>query len=501
MGIPKRQTHLIRNRQKAWSEYVSWAYSYRGKPVEFIGELMGNEWWTDDWASWRVFVKTLFGLPLDGETELLVFQKCTGLATPTPGRQHRTAWVPVGRRGGKSRVMAMIVVYLACCFDYSPHLAPGEMGFVAVLSDSRDHSTQIMNYVKGVLKNTRLSSLVMKPLVESIELRNQVTIEIVTASIKAVRSRTVVAAICDEIAFWQADETMANPDVEILSGLRPTMATIPTAMLIATSNRYARRGALWNAYRDWYGKEEGPLVWSADTKTMHPSIDQKFLDEEYELDPIAAAAEYGLEWRSDVAAFVDAELIALLTPRGLTETQPLSNVEYVAFVDPSGGAQDSFAMAIAHREFRDAGDLAILDRAVEFQAPFSPEHVVESICDELSRWGVTTVKGDQYAGEWPGEQFRKRGVDYKPSELTKSEIYREAMPVMTARKAQLLDIARLRHQILALERRAHRGGRDSIDHPPGGHDDVANAALGAIVEVMVKRFAPLWTPTHMPLVA
>jgi hypothetical protein len=34
---------------------------------------------------------------------------------------------------------------------------------------------------------------------------------------------------------------------------------------------------------------------------------------------------------------------------------------------------------------------------------------------------------------------------------------------------------------VSLERRTSRGGKDSIDHPPGGHDDLANAAAGALV--------------------
>jgi len=34
-----------------------------------------------------------------------------------------------------------------------------------------------------------------------------------------------------------------------------------------------------------------------------------------------------------------------------------------------------------------------------------------------------------------------------------------------------------------LERRTAQGGRDSIDHPPGAHDDLANAAAGALVSV------------------
>jgi hypothetical protein len=34
-------------------------------------------------------------------------------------------------------------------------------------------------------------------------------------------------------------------------------------------------------------------------------------------------------------------------------------------------------------------------------------------------------------------------------------------------------------QIVGLERRVSRAGRDSIDHTPGGHDDIANAVAGA----------------------
>jgi hypothetical protein len=36
-------------------------------------------------------------------------------------------------------------------------------------------------------------------------------------------------------------------------------------------------------------------------------------------------------------------------------------------------------------------------------------------------------------------------------------------------------------QVTSLERRTARGGRDSIDHAPGAHDDIANAVAGALV--------------------
>jgi hypothetical protein len=36
-------------------------------------------------------------------------------------------------------------------------------------------------------------------------------------------------------------------------------------------------------------------------------------------------------------------------------------------------------------------------------------------------------------------------------------------------------------QLTGLERRTARGGRDTIDHGPGGRDDLANAVAGALV--------------------
>ena len=78
--------------------------------------------------------------------------------------------------------------------------------------------------------------------------------------------------------------------------------------------------------------------------------------------------------------------------------------------------------------------------------------------------------------------MRKHGVTLKPSEKVKSAIYKELLADAqqrhpgAARCAAFTCAAQLR-----LERRVARGGRDSIDHTPGGHDDLINAAAGALV--------------------
>lgn len=459
-----------------------WCTQFAGRPSVFIGELMGPEWYGPDWLAWRSFVKTMFGEE-QTEEELEVFRKCTELKDP-PGQLQREAWLPVGRRGGKSRILAYIAVYLACCLHWTPYLAPGENGFISVLAAQRKQAAQIMGYVKGAIAGHAMlrSMLVGSPLVESVQLVGQMVIEVVTATITAVRSRTVVAALCDEIAFWRSDESSANPDEEILNALRPAMLTIPKSILLGASSRYARRGALWNNYKNYYGRTDGPLVWSADTKTMHPSVDDAFIANEYERDPVAAAAEYGLEFRSDVAAYVQREVVEAAVMRGVFERSYSSGLRYAAFTDPAGGSgADSFTLAISHRDPKTGK--GVLDVLREVRPPFNPESVVEEFATTCKNYKLVRVRGDHYAGEWPRVNFRKHGVDYEVSSETKSEIYQAWLPLLNSSRLDLLDHPRLVNQASGLERRTSRVGKDTIDHAPGGHDDVVNCAAGATVMV------------------
>jgi hypothetical protein len=66
------------------------------------------------------------------------------------------------------------------------------------------------------------------------------------------------------------------------------------------------------------------------------------------------------------------------------------------------------------------------------------------------------------------------------AEKPKSDLYRDLLPELNSGKIELHDHPKLISQLCNLERRTARGGRDSIDHPPNGHDDVVNAVAGAV---------------------
>jgi hypothetical protein len=146
------------------------------------------------------------------------------------------------------------------------------------------------------------------------------------------------------------------------------------------------------------------------------------------------------------------------------------------FVDPSGGNADSMTLAIGHRQ----DGVMIIDAVRERKPPFSPEDVVAEFVGLLRTYQISKVTGDRYAGEWPRERFRKHGIFYEPAAKSKSDLYKDLLPALNSRQVELPDDMRLVAQIVGLERRTARGGRDSIDHAPGGHDDLCNAVAGVI---------------------
>jgi hypothetical protein len=347
-----------------------------------------------------------------------------------------------------------------------------------VLAADKKQARVIKQYASGLIQSVpMLASIVVKDTKETIELANGITIEVHAASFRTIRGFTVCAAICEELAFWHTDES-ANPDTEILNALRPAMATVPGAMLLALSSPYARRGELWKNYKAHFGKDGDVLVWQADTRTMNPAVPQSFIDAAYAEDDAAASAEYGAQFRSDLERFVSREAVEAVTVVGRQVLEPEPGVRYVAFCDPSGGSADSMTLAITHRA---RSGQAVLDLVVEKRAPFNPESVVDEFAGHLHRYGVRQVGGDHYAGHWPRVRFERHGVEYRVSDDAKSAIYGTLLPLITGGRVELLDQPRLFSQLINLERKTSRVGKDTIDHPPRQHDDVANAAAGALI--------------------
>jgi hypothetical protein len=448
-------------------------------------------WFRDmaTWAAWFVVLKVMFGLPLSDD-ELAIFRKHTGRTTPAAEGYLSTTLV-IGRRGGKSVAMALIAAYLAAFFDWRPFLTLGESGTIIIVAADKKQAAVTLGYLREMLSIPLLKGMITRETAEVIELNSGVVIEVVTANFKTIRGRTVCCAIADELAFWETDEGGASPDSAILAALRPAMATVPGARLLKASSPYARRGVLWNDYKKHFGRDDSKtLVWQASTEDMNPAVPADFIRDAYEDDPVSAEAELGANFRTDVESYINRDVVDACVVKGRFELPPLQSGKflYTAFVDAAGGSGgDSMCLAIAHAE----GERVVIDCVRERVPPFSPEDVVQEFAQLLRAYNIRKVMGDRWAGAWPSERFEVHKIGYEVAPKPKSNVYRDFLPLVNGQRVELLDHPKAIAQLCSLERRVARGGKDSIDHPPGSshHDDVINVIAGVATNLIITDWS------------
>lgn len=434
------------------------------------------------WRTWRVFHRAFFGLkPARGDSKIL--KACTDLEK-WPSKPSSEAWLIVGRRGGKSFTVALIAAYLAAFREY-PVLAAGELGHIIIVSPTKLQSGVIKRYLGGFFsQNAFLKSLVVRETQSEIELSSGVSILVLTSDFRSLRGYTAIAAIVDEIAFFYSEGS--RPCHEAIRALRPALATTG-GPLIAISTPYARRGILYDMWKGHYGKESDVLVWSAPSSTMNPSLDQRVIDKALEEDFEAAQVEWLIDptkpFRADIETYLHRAAYEAVVVKDRFELRPVGGFRYTAFVDPSGGSSDSMTLAICHQE----NDKRILDCIREAKPPFSPESVVADFARTCRKYGISSVTGDRYAGLWPRERFEIHGIRYIVSKKSKSELYLDFLPLINSGEVELLENKKLKEQFLNLERRTGKTGKDVVDHPVRGKDDVANAVAGVIVGTHIRR--------------
>jgi hypothetical protein len=437
--------------------------------------LFGPWFAGQSWDAWRAILRAAFALPMsDSECELF---RSVADRDP-PQRRVRELWVIGGRRAGKDSIASVIAAWFCALAAYGALLRPGEAAHVMCLAVDRSQAKIVLRYVKAYFEQIEmLRGLVTREHVDGLDLSTGAELSVLTANFRSVRGRTISCAILDECAYWR-DENSASPDVETYSALLPGLATIPGAMLIGISSPYRRGGLLYEKWKAHYGRDDdGVLVIRAPSRVLNPTLDPKIIGDALARDPAVARAEWLAEWRDHVSTFLPREIIEAAVDVGVTVRPPSPGASYTAFCDPSGGVSDAFTLAVAHSE----GETVLLDCLLAIDAPFNPTAATARVAETLKAYWLSEVTGDRYAASWTVDAFAKHGVRYKHSERDRSAVYADALPLLTAGRARLLDEVRLIIQLANLERRASSGGRDRIDHPAGRHDDLSNAACGALV--------------------
>lgn len=218
---------------------------------------------------------------------------------------------------------------------------------------------------------------------------------------------------------------------------------------------------------------------------MNPTLPQSVVDEAMAEDRASALSEYGGQFRDDVAEFLPRAVIQSAVVPGRREILPEIGRTYIGFADVSGGRGDDSALSIGHRD----GRKVIVDFSKRYAPPHNPHEVIADMATQLRRYQLRRVTGDNYAADFVAEGFKSHGVWYQKSDKAKSALYLELLPRLCSGEIELLDDEVAIIQLANLERRTRSGGRDSIDHPNGCHDDVANTIAGLSAIVGTRRLS------------
>jgi hypothetical protein len=446
-------------------------------------KLLGGVMPGDSWLPHRTLAIASQGEELTSE-EREVFRKFTG-RTREPGQRVKEFCTVAGRRAGKTVLDGGLATYLSSCVDYSPVLRPGEKGVCLCLAQTQQVARQLLDFVEENLTGSEiLKQRFVRRTSEMIELTDGVTIEVRPASGRKLRGPTFIGLICDELAHWQVEEYLQDPDVAILGAARPGMLTMRAhgwGQVIMASSPFIRRGVLWDTYNDHYGKDEpGFLVARGSTRDFNPLVPQAEIDRELARDYETNKAEYLGEWRDDLEQFVRREPVEADICKGVYERPWVAGTSYYAFMDPAtGSGSDSWTLCIGHVK---NGNIIVIDLLREWRPPFKAHEVVEQITRLCKAYCITKITSDR-TGKWTESQFTHfGGLTIDPAAKFKHDLYLNLLPYVNSLRIELLDHPRSVMQLLSLQR-----SRTKIDAPPGHNDDLVNAIAG-VADIAIGKY-------------
>jgi len=445
----------------------------------------------------EVILRALYGLPLqegrfetrffdsaacrfhwEYETALDMWKRCTGRASYEPF-EYREAMLVCGRRSGKtSKVASNVVIYEA---NFRQHaLGKGEEGDAFIISQSKKQAKKAFKYTLNrqegspVLKANIIGEVRSGGTTPEYDLKNDITVGVWPCSFRSTRGPSGICAVCDEVAFWRDDDTGANPAAEVISALRPSMATFPHAKLIQITSPYAKAGMVWDVFRKRDEHHE-VLCWLQPSWELNPIIPTEFLKAEYRRDSDHFMREYGAEFYESASNFLPPEAVDACVAKNVISNLPVHGRFYSAALDV-GFTSDAFGFCLSHvtEQGKVVEDYIESWRGSRAK-PVQFEPVLDAIAGVMRRYGCSTIGGDRVCSEPVKQYLAKKGIRFEQQTTlgTRAQtIYSGFRALVVGGRIELLDHPAGNLQLKRLELIVSSGGNQRVEASQG-HDDIA----------------------------
>ena len=213
--------------------------------------------------------------------------------------------------------------------------------------------------------------------------------------------------------YAQCAETRAHFQTEeLLIAKRPSLATMG-GMLACFGSPLGKSGVGYDTCtQHGDNHDKSILVVRQPTAVMNNSPQvAKIIAKAFERDPLSANSEWGndttIEFRPDLASYIDRDLAAAAVMRGVYELPYDPNNIYSAFADSAGGTGgDSYTLAITFNK----DGIITLAKLVEVRPIFQPAAVTAMLAEVCKSYHINMVTSDKYAGGFPEEQWKLNGI-------------------------------------------------------------------------------------------
>lgn len=403
----------------------------------------------------------------------------------------------IGRRGGKTTLAAMLAIYCAISTNWKPFLRKTPFATVLVLSHTREFSDEIIELIRTLVEaSPLLSRLINKKkrntastlnlatpwIVDGKLEHSRVQIKTSAASSKSTRGVAACAVLCDEIAFWNLDDSLKETDDKIMKAVRPATKQFgSSALIIKLSSPGIRQGVLYNEYTRW---EKGTLpknyvIFRAPSWVWNTILPKEEFIIEWELDPEGFDTEYRANFVDSISNFISPEFVdmAVLSGVAFQAPDPSKDIKYFAAID-AAFKNDKFTFSLVGVSENRITQFVSKGWEGTRKVPIKAHEVAEYIKNILKQFPVNYVAADQFAFQPLKEIFDQYNVTLEERTFTptfKKRVYFNLKKAIHSQQLDLLDNPAQTKEIKELIVEVAGSGTIKIGHPNGGSDDFSDS--------------------------
>ena len=425
----------------------------------------------------------------------------------------------LGRRGGKTSLAGILGLWSAIRKDWRAlrdstgnikktgddyeffGLGDKEFGEVKVLSRSVGYSEDILTEMKAKFERSPILNRLLDG--EGEQSKGRLTLKIPSLRDKALayctikitvdaatsdtaRGGATIFAMLDECAFLHQDEKYVNSLNKVLAALQPSLKQFGDyGILVLSSTPSAKIGPFYERVIDptRFGKKH--LKLQGESWIFNNILTLKDWEQAYRDDPIEFPTEYQAKFIDSKSQFFRAEAVEAAVNKGIVEIDYIKNADtsYVAALDAAyKGDRFAFCVVSVTRDEKRTKIEQVHQMVWERRSrkdEVDLKEVGKHISNMVTKYNLDLVYADQYGYIPLRELFKDRHnitlEEYPFTSKSKKLIYKNLQTLIDQGDVKLLDDRGLVGELVSMELEITEAGQIKIYHPPGKHDDRADA--------------------------